>query len=65
MRRAAREEEAVLGADAVIAEYRRHLDLSLVRRNLRLTPQERFEQLMELQRFARELRRAGREALES
>jgi len=58
-------ERAAAPADAVIAEYRRHLDLSLIRKNLRLTPQERFEQLMELQRFARELRRAGREATEA
>jgi hypothetical protein len=47
----------------VIAHYRRHLDLTLIRENLRLTHQERFEQLMALQRFARELERAGREAV--
>jgi hypothetical protein len=62
VKRPAQEEAAALPADPVVAEYRRHLDLSLIRKNLRLAPQERFEQLMELQRFARELRRAGREA---
>jgi hypothetical protein len=55
-------ERAEFPADPVVAEYRRHLDLSLIRKNLRLTPEERFRQLMELQRFARELQRAGREA---
>jgi hypothetical protein len=62
MPRAVRERPASI--DSVIAEYRRHLDLSLIRKNLRLTPEERLRQLMELQRFARELRRAGRAAAE-
>lgn len=48
--------------DPVIEAYKAHVDLSLLRRNLTLTPQQRLEQLMELQRFAHELRRAGREA---
>jgi hypothetical protein len=30
--------------------------------NLKLTPTQRFEKLMAMQRFAEELRRAGREA---
>jgi hypothetical protein len=58
-------ERSHLPADPMIEEYRRHLDLSLIRKNLRLTPEERFQQLMELQRFARELRRAAREATEA
>jgi hypothetical protein len=58
----AEREQGSPSADLVIADYRRHLDLTLLRKNLRLTHQERFEQLMELQRFARELERAGREA---
>jgi hypothetical protein len=36
--------------------------LSLIRRNLEITVEERFLQLMELQRFAAELERAGAEA---
>jgi hypothetical protein len=59
------ERERAASLDAVIAEYRRHLDVSLIRKNLRLTPQERLEQLMELQRFASELGRAGRDATRS
>jgi hypothetical protein len=58
----AERERAGPAADPVVAAYRRHLDLTLIRKNLRLTHQERFEQLMELQRLARELERAGREA---
>jgi len=42
----------------------RDVDRTLLRENLKLTPTERFEQLMELQRFAEELQRAGREARE-
>lgn len=34
----------------------------MLRENLKLTVTERFERLMELQRFAEDLRRAGREA---
>jgi hypothetical protein len=48
--------------DPVIEVYKRDLDLSLIRENLMRTPTERLERLMELQRFAEELRRAGREA---
>ena len=59
MTRLEREQVDVPG-DPVVAEYRRHLDLTLIRKNLRLSPEERFRQLMALQRFARELQRAGR-----
>ncbi len=38
------------------------VDRTLIRENLRLSPTERLENLMELQRFAAELRRAGKEA---
>jgi hypothetical protein len=48
--------------DPVIEAYRRDLDLGLIRRNLARTAEERLEALMELQRFAEELRRAGRVA---
>ena len=48
--------------DAVIEEYKKHVDLSLIRENLRLTVQQRFENLMNLQAFAEELRRAGKRA---
>lgn len=48
--------------DAVIEAYKRDIDRTLIRENLRRTITERFERLMALQRFAEELRRAGREA---
>jgi hypothetical protein len=51
-----------LPPDPVIEFYKKDLDLTLIRENLRRTPEERVRNLMELQRFAEELRRAGREA---
>lgn len=48
--------------DPVIEAYRKHIDVSLIRENLRLTVDQRFQQLMKLQQFAEDLRRAGRKA---
>jgi hypothetical protein len=48
--------------DAIIDLYKQDVDWSLIRRNFTLTVEQRFDQLMALQRFAEELRRAGREA---
>lgn len=45
--------------DPIIEAYMKDVDRSLIRENLRLTVEQRFEKLMELQRFAEELRRAG------
>jgi len=39
---------------------KKDVDRSLIRENLRLSIEERFEKLMRLQQFAEELRRAGR-----
>ena len=50
-----------LGFDPVIEAYKRDVDRTLIRENLRLTIEERFEKLMRLQQFAAELRRAGHE----
>lgn len=47
--------------DPVIEAYKRDVDRTLIRENMRLSVEERFEKLMRLQRFAEELRRAGRE----
>ena len=55
-------ERLPLQPDPVIEFYKKDLDLGLIRRQLELTVEERFERLMELQRFAEELQRAGREA---
>ncbi len=48
--------------DPVIEVYKKDVDRTLIRENLKLTVEQRFERLMELQRFAEELQRAGREA---
>jgi hypothetical protein len=51
-----------LERDPVIEAYKRDVDRTLIRENLKLTVTQRFEKLMELQKFAEELRRAGRAA---
>lgn len=48
--------------DPVIEAYKKDVDRTLLRENLKLSVEERFEKLMALQRFAEEMRRAGREA---
>jgi hypothetical protein len=48
--------------DPVVEAYKRNLDRTLIRENLRRSVTERFENLMALQRFAEEMRRAGKEA---
>jgi hypothetical protein len=48
--------------DPVIEAYKKDVDRTLLRENLRRTPQERLDNLAALQAFAVELRRAGREA---
>jgi hypothetical protein len=49
----------LLRADAVIEAYKRDVDRTLIRENLKLSPQQRLEKLMALQAAAAELRRAG------
>ena len=46
--------------DPVVDAYKRHIDRTLLRQNLRRTVTERVENLMALQRLATEARRAGR-----
>jgi hypothetical protein len=48
--------------DPLIEALKQDIDRSLIRANLKLTPTQRIEKLIELQRIAEELRRAGREA---
>ncbi len=50
------------GLDPVIEAYKKDIDVTLIRENLRLTVDQRFQQLMKLQQFAEDLRRAGRKA---
>lgn len=47
--------------DPVIEAYKKDVDRTLIRENLRLSVEQRVEKLMRLQRFAEELRRAGRQ----
>jgi len=57
-----REQPEQFEPDPVIEFYKKDVDRTLLRENLKLTVEQRFDQLMRLQEFAEELRRAGREA---
>lgn len=46
--------------DPVIDAYKRDVDRTLIRENLKLTVDERFQRLRQLQRVAEELRHAKR-----
>jgi len=46
--------------DPVIDAYKPGIDLTLIRENLRRSPEERLRNLQRLQAFAEELRRAGK-----
>jgi len=48
--------------DPVVEAYKKDIDRTLIRENLKLTVEERFRKAMALARFAEELRRAGRKA---
>ena len=48
--------------DPVTEVYKRDIDRTLLRENLKLSVEDRLRQLMEHQRFADELQRAGRAA---
>ncbi len=48
--------------DPVIEFYKKDVDRTLIRENLKRSVDERLQRLVELQRFAEELRRAGRGA---
>lgn len=51
---------APLGADPVIEAYKKDIDRTLIRENLKRTPEQRLLQLMKLQELAEELQAAGR-----
>jgi hypothetical protein len=44
-------------SDAIIEAYKKGIDRTLIRENLRLTVEQRFDNLMRLQEFAEELRK--------
>jgi len=54
--------ESSLQPDPVIEAYKKDVDRTLIREHLRLTVEQRFEELMRLQEFAEELQRAGKNA---
>ncbi|HEU4435214.1 MAG TPA: hypothetical protein VFR51_17640 [Pyrinomonadaceae bacterium] len=62
MNLADQENDPIVGLDAVVEAYKKDVDVTLIRENLRLTVDQRFQQLMKLQQFAEELQRAGRKA---
>lgn len=45
-------------SDPVLDAYKRGIDRTLIRENLRLTVEQRFDNLMKLQEFAEELRKS-------
>lgn len=51
--------ETAIDVDPVVEFYKRGVDLTLIRENLRKTPEERIRALEDLQRFAEEVRQAG------
>jgi hypothetical protein len=57
--------EATSQTDPIIEAYKKDVDRSLIRENLRLSVEQRFEKLMELQRFAEELRLATKKTRSS
>ena len=52
--------QTAIPRDPVIEAFKKDIDRTLLRENLRLTVEQRFDNLMSLQRFAEELRKAGR-----
>ena len=57
---ATRDRPAASGSDPVIDAYKKDIDRTLIRENLKRTPEERLRQLMKLQEFAEALQAAGR-----
>jgi hypothetical protein len=48
--------------DPAVEAYKRDVDVTLIRENLKLSHEERLQKLIALQRFAKGLRNAGRRA---
>jgi hypothetical protein len=51
---------ATFEPDPVIEAYKKDVDVTLIRENLRLSVEERLRKLMRMQKFIEELRRATR-----
>ena len=54
--------EGRLDLDPVIEAYKKDVDRTLLRENLKLTPEQRLRKLQQLVRFREECREAGRRA---
>jgi hypothetical protein len=52
--------KTTLPPDPVIEAYKKDVDVTLLKENLRLSVDERLRKLMAMQKFADELRRAGK-----
>lgn len=48
--------------DEIIERYKEDVDITLIRKNLRLTVEERFDQFMRVQHLAADVRRAAQAA---
>ena len=55
------EDQTAFEPDPVIEAYKKDIDRTLLRENLKLTVEERFKNLEALQDFAEEIRRAVKE----
>jgi hypothetical protein len=51
-----------LEADPVIEAYKRDVDRTLIRENLKLTPEQRLQKMISVLRYHEELRRSAKEA---
>lgn len=56
------ETETILPPDPVIEAYKKDIDRTLIRENLKLTFEQRLENLERLQKFAKEIRQAVQHA---
>lgn len=54
-------EPVALDPDPVIEAYKRDVDRTLLRENLKLTPEQRLMKLQDFVRFAASVREAGRQ----
>jgi len=55
-------EPVSLEPNVLIEAYKKDVDRTLLRENLKLTPDQRLDKLQDFVRFATELREAGRRA---
>ncbi len=58
-------EEFILEPDPVIEAYKKDVDRTLLRENLKLSVDERIDKLQAMVEFVEEVRRAGREMREA